>query len=111
MRGRARRAGLSLVARPATGRSALAVARSCTTRERTARGPALAGGVPSEQGRLVLFDEFGLRGRLAPQVRVGEGRRDAASRRAGEEALLNEEGLVHVHDRILVLARGRGDRV
>src|SRR5206468_6017969 len=67
-------------------------------------------------GRATVLQQLLLRGgrRRAhppPEVRVRERRRDAPLRRAREEALLDEEGLVDVLNRVALLADGRGERV
>ena len=50
-------------------------------------------------------------GRVEPEVAVCPRRRDAPARRAIEEADLDQERLVDVLDRVLLLADRRGDRV
>src|SRR6266498_2297550 len=51
------------------------------------------------------------RGWLDPEVAVGQLRHHAAPWRAGQQARLDQEGLVDVLDRLRLLGNGRGDGV
>src|SRR5260221_10034012 len=74
------------------------VSRTQTTQARTARPPVPGAEVPrSEQGLP------GRRGRLETEMREGRGGRRAPPRGALDQSLLEQVGLVHVLDRVLLL--------
>src|SRR5690348_10044374 len=83
------------------------MSRLSTRMPRIPRRSARDGDVSAFEQRPLIV----LRGRRVAEVSVRDGRGGAPARRALQEAVLHEEGLVDLLDRARVLANRRCDRV